>query len=327
MKIQIYITSIIILLIASCSEEELEPKFLNVDNFSITIPNNPIEGRVLGAISATTNQTNLAYTISSQTPVGALAINTHTGLLIVNNETLFDFKTNPSITGTVVVSSGDLSETANITITLDELNEYELSVVDYFKEIALGFEFGNASEITRRWTTNMRVFVGGSTISELLSELDIIISEINELSTTGFIIETVNDTIQSNFYIYFGSGNSYAEIFPSLSNIVGSNFGLFSIFWNASNELYTGYMYVDIFRANRTEQKHLLREELTQALGLGKDSERFPESIFQQAFSTITTEYAQIDKDLIRLLYHPSMSIGLNRNQVDQVLRNILTNE
>ena len=66
MKIQIYIASIIILLIASCSEEEIEPKFLNVDNFSITIPNNPIEGKVLGAISATTNQTNLAYTISSQ---------------------------------------------------------------------------------------------------------------------------------------------------------------------------------------------------------------------------------------------------------------------
>ncbi len=30
-----------------------------------------------------------------------------------------------------------------------ELSDYELEVVDYFKDIALGFEFGNASKITR----------------------------------------------------------------------------------------------------------------------------------------------------------------------------------
>ena len=86
-------------------------------------------------------------------------------------------------------------------------------------------------------------------------------------------------------------------------------------------------MYLDIFRANETEQKHLLREELTQSLGLAKDSPLYPESIFQQSFSTKTTEYAQMDKNLIRLLYHPDMEIGLNRIQVDSNLREILKTE
>lgn len=209
----------------------------------------------------------------------------------------------------------------------DRLTEYNSSVVDYFKDVALGFEFGDVSEITRRWTSDMRIFVGGSPTPELLSELDIIINEINDLSTTGFTIEVVDDTLQSNYYIYFGSGSSYAEIFPSQSNLVAANFGLFSIFWNGENELFRGYMYVDIFRADSTEQKHLLREELTQSLGLAKDSPLFSESIFQQAFSTKVTEYAQIDKDLIRLLYHPEMRIGLNESQADKVLRNILLEE
>jgi len=207
------------------------------------------------------------------------------------------------------------------------LTEYQADVIDYFKEIALGFEFGNASRITRRWSNDMKIFVGGSPTPELLTELDIIVDDIMSLTTTSFSIEIVSDSTQSNYYIYFGSGNSYSEIFPSLAGLVDSNWGLFNIFWNGSNELYTGYMYVDIYRASSVEQKHLLREELTQSLGLAKDSSLYSESIFQQSFSTNVTEYAEIDKDLIRLLYHPDMRTGLNIIQVDGVLRNILLYE
>ncbi len=209
-----------------------------------------------------------------------------------------------------------------------KLTAYNQRVVNYFKEVALGFEFGNASEITRRWEGGMKIFVGGNPSNELISELDKIISELNDLSTTQlFKIESVSDTLQSNFYIYFGSGNSYATIFPSQASLTASNFGLFTIYWDGNNELFRGNMYVDIFRTNQTEQRHLLREELTQSLGLAKDSSLYPESIFQQAFSTKTTEYAQIDKDVIRLLYHPQMTVGLNRNEVDAVLKEILLAE
>lgn len=208
------------------------------------------------------------------------------------------------------------------------LTPYNLGVVNYFKEVALGFELGNASEITRRWESEMKIFVGGNPSPDLLEELSKIISEINSLSTTRFFnIDIVNDTLQSNFYIYFGSGNSYAAIFPSQASLTPSNFGLFTIYWNGNNELFRGHLYVDIFRANQTEQKHLLREELTQSLGLGKDSYLYPESIFQQSFSTKTTQYAPIDKDLIRLLYHPRMNIGLNSIQVDPLLKDILLSE
>ena len=70
----------------------------------------------------------------------------------------------------------------------------------------------------------------------------------------------------------------------------------------------------------------MLREELTQSLGLARDSEEYLESIFQSAWTT-TNEYAEIDRDLIRLLYHPDVNIGLNENQLDEVLREILINE
>ena len=74
-------------------------------------------------------------------------------------------------------------------------------------------------------------------------------------------------------------------------------------------------MYVDIYRANTIEQRHLLREELTQSLGLAKDSFKYPNSIFQSSW-TQTLNYMEIDKDMIRY-YHPNMSTGLNALAVE----------
>ena len=50
-------------------------------------------------------------------------------------------------------------------------------------------------------------------------------------------------------------------------------------------------------------QKHLLREELTQSLGLRNDSYTYPESIFYSNW-TNTTEYTELDKSLIDMLYN-----------------------
>ncbi len=209
-------------------------------------------------------------------------------------------------------------------IAAESLTTYELSVVDYFKDVALGFEFGSASEITRKWNGNMNVFVKGEQDPDLLMELNRIKKEINELATDNFEMTVVASEAEANYIIFFGNATSYVNLYPSQSNLVDSNWGLFSVFWNASQQLNGGHMYVDIERANAQEQKHLLREELTQSLGLAKDSPEYDDSIFQQAW-TRTNEYAQIDRDIIKLLYHPDVNTGLNATQIDPVLKTILS--
>ena len=47
----------------------------------------------------------------------------------------------------IFLSSCDTDED----IIAPKLDEYDLEVISYFKEIALGFEFGSASKITRKW--------------------------------------------------------------------------------------------------------------------------------------------------------------------------------
>ncbi|MEC7069111.1 MAG: DUF2927 domain-containing protein [Bacteroidota bacterium] len=206
------------------------------------------------------------------------------------------------------------------------LTQYQIDVINYFKDIALGFEFGTASAITRKWKSPLNIFVGGKDSPALNQELIRIKDEINNLAKDGFKISIVNDSIASNYYIFFGSGQEYAQIYPNLANYVANNWGLFNIYWSSDNVLNYGHMYVDTQRANPQEQMHLLREELTQSLGLGKDSEKYPNSIFQSSW-TQTTEYLPIDRELIRLLYHPEMKIGLNDIAVEELLIEILQNE
>ena len=211
-------------------------------------------------------------------------------------------------------------------IIAPKLDEYDLEVISYFKEIALGFEFGSSSKITRKWCSDLKVFIGGETNSILLEELDNIISEISSLSTDNFNMEIVSDSSLSNYYIFFGKGDNYAKIFPSASSYVNNNWGLFFIWYNSSNCLNRGQMYVDTDRADFIQAKHLLREEFTQSLGLARDSDKYINSIFQSSWTT-TTSFSQIDKDLIRLLYHPEMQTGLNESEVDVLLRNVILNE
>lgn len=226
---------------------------------------------------------------------------------------------------TTVISSCSVEDP--ITPTEPKLTPFNQEVISYFKEVALGFEFGSASNITRKWGNNdMKIFVGGDTSETLANELSKIVSELNTLTTDNFSIEIVTDSTVSNFYIYFGSGNDYAAIFPLQKQYVDSNWGLFSVFWNGNNDITRGYMYVDVFRAAPIAQKHLLREELTQSLGLARDSPKYPDSIFQQSWTT-TTSYAKIDTELIRLLYHPRVSSGFTATQAESTLTAILLEE
>jgi hypothetical protein len=61
-------------------------------------------------------------------------------------------------------------------------------------------------------------------------------------------------------------------------------------------------------------------------VGLAKDSRRYPDSIFQTDWTTSGT-YADIDRELIRLLYHPEMQAGLERRSAQSLLAQILLSE
>jgi hypothetical protein len=195
-----------------------------------------------------------------------------------------------------------------------------LSDPDYFKEVALNVEFGSASSEIRKWLTDIRYFVSGEVTAELAAELDRVVAELNSL--VGVQLIEVSDTTEANFQIFFGSGEDYANnLEPNALDLIGNNNGLVWLYWNSEFEIYRGSMYVDVFRASSGEfQNHILREELTQGLGLLNDSFKYPDSIFYEPFSLVT-EYSAIDREVIQALYDDAVLPGMTEEDIDQLIQ------
>ncbi|AKQ44953.1 hypothetical protein TH63_03815 [Rufibacter radiotolerans] len=219
--------------------------------------------------------------------------------------------------------TGCLTEEEEVT---PELTQYDQSVISYFKEIGLGFFFGGSSEITRRWETDIKVYIEGTPTAENLSEFQKVRNEINALATNGFSIEVVSDKSQSNTTLFFGSVEQFSTLYPASAEVARVNLRAFSVWWNPSQEIYKSQIFIDNQQATATQQKSWTRGMLTGSIGLGQVSPTYSESIFYSKANT-NTAFTQLDKDLIRLLYHPNMRIGLNKDEVGKVLENILLDE
>lgn len=192
---------------------------------------------------------------------------------------------------------------------------------EYFLSIALGVEYGE-NETLKKWKNDLKIYVTDTTQTLLLQELDKIITELNNL--IGEIqLYRVNSRSKANFIVYLGDAATYmSDYAPEAACWIPGNLGFFWVNWNAEGVITKGSVFIDLQHNTAVDcRRHLLREELTQALGLMQDSKKYPNSIFQQNW-TCTTTYAEIDRDLIQLLYDPSLSTGMSKKEVINFFNN-----
>ncbi len=160
------------------------------------------------------------------------------------------------------------------------------------------------------------------------------INEINQLATDGFYIEITDNFSNSNAILYLCEKERVKDLnqeFYELLNNIDYDF--------------SGYAYSEALPATYVIDKTLIfistdyifdvqesaiLEEITQSLGLAFDSKRYATSIFYEDKYKLEEEikrYSQLDKDIIRLLYHPKMKPGFDSNEVDSVIKRILKSE
>tara|TARA_R110002012_G_scaffold75765_4_gene191352 strand:- start:1308 stop:2201 length:894 start_codon:yes stop_codon:yes gene_type:complete len=125
-------THIIILFISlltfSCSSDDdsstpqtnQQPANPTLQNLTLDINENPLNGDVLGSVQLD-NAIATSFSITSQSPSGAMSINATTGELTVIDAALFDFESNQTITATISETSAVNS--ATVTVNLINVNE------------------------------------------------------------------------------------------------------------------------------------------------------------------------------------------------------------
>ena len=199
---------------------------------------------------------------------------------------------------------------------------FDETVIAYFKTIALGFENGNGTEVTRRWQSDVRIYLAGSVDAGIRQKVAQTLQGLNELIEININLSIVEDSTASNVYAYFGTANAYEQLF---NDDLGNNAGYFTVFWSG-DVINKARIFVAANGLTDAQETSLILEEFTQIMGLGKDAPIYSNSIFYETPSDpgFATEYSERDRAIINLLYRPEMSVGLDAFTVDNRLRIML---
>jgi hypothetical protein len=182
--------------------------------------------------------------------------------------------------------------------------------IDYFTEIALGAEFGDDVPVIKKWNNDIRIKIFGEPTDADLQTINNIISDLNEI-LTGVKVKIVDK--KENVTITFSPESDFASIDP---NYVPTNYGFFWALWHDDNYvIYNASILVSSAEVTQEERSHLIREELTQSLGLMNDSTKYEDSIFYNEWTDIG-QYLSIDKAVIELLYQKKIKAGMTKEQV-----------
>lgn len=191
---------------------------------------------------------------------------------------------------------------------------YTEEEIDYFLEIALGTEYGDVQPVIRKWRQDLKIKLMGTPSDTDMKTLDDVLKELNGIIDGVSLWEVEG---QPNVEIHFLPEEEFSQIEP---NYVPLNYGFFWVQWNGDGELtFTRILIATDELITQTVRSHLLREELTQSLGLMRDSNRYRDSIFYQGF-TNTTSYSEIDKVVIEILYLDEIRTNMTEAEVRQVL-------
>jgi Protein of unknown function (DUF2927) len=184
---------------------------------------------------------------------------------------------------------------------------------EYFAEIALGSEFGSGRALIHKWGQQATVAVRGNQNPEDVRVVQELIEEINLAVGVPLLRFTEQ---QAEITIYLAPR---AELKKYEPHYVNGNDGFFWLYWSWTNNIHKANIVVDEGLETLTRH-HVIREELTQSLGLANDSYRYEESIFFQAFTSVTT-YSATDRAVMEMLYRCDVASGMNYEQLPALLK------
>ncbi|QTE21180.1 DUF2927 domain-containing protein [Polaribacter cellanae] len=210
---------------------------------------------------------------------------------------------------------------------------YEKELIDYFKEIALQSEYDNNPEKIIKWKESMLLYVvKEKEFKPQISVIKKVIDNINRLTTDGFKIILTDNYAKSNSILYLCNREqvykSNKDFYEMLTKDIDYDIaGLaYTEFSTKTHTIDKALIFINSEYSFDIQEATIL-EEITQSLGLAFDSKLYTNSVFYKEKSkqkVRVKKYSQLDKDIVRLLYHPKMKPGLDSIEVERVIKKIL---
>lgn len=217
--------------------------------------------------------------------------------------------------------------------------EYIEGQLSYIKQLTLGQYANNEDKRIIKWVNDINIYIEGDMSAYWSDVLDSLIIEINHIIDTTQLKRVASED-QANYLIITGSAKKdYLNFHPNVPLNFGERFGNFLmlpnsdperaiggflIYPNSDYEIIYGSMYIDfdMFGSNKY-RRHILRQMLTQSLGIPYKSRKYSDSIFSNHPSgQVVIKYSNFDKTIIKSLYDECVKTGMDKFALDHVLIN-----
>lgn len=192
---------------------------ITLQDFTVAIDENPTDGQVIGTMQGNGNGT-LSYSITSQSPMGAMAIDAGTGELTVIDPNLFDYEANPVITATILVDDGAETATATATINLNDIDEVAAQNTDLTidENPANGDVIGalQASGSNLTYTITFQNPAGAFNINQNTGELSVADETLFDFETNPNMLATISvsngtQSVSANAFVEINDLNEIGE--------------------------------------------------------------------------------------------------------------------
>lgn len=202
-------------------------------------------------------------------------------------------------------------------------------ITNSFFEVGLGAEHGVSPNLNlRKWKKPLRIYVEHQIGDQALHN-QLLDAHINQLvQITNFDIRRVERKSQANVYYYFTKQSMLpklvrTELGASVVEYLHGAICLANVKTDRNNHITSAHIFIPVDQA-RMHGKLVacIVEELTQTLGLIRDSELVFPSIFND--KTRNALLTGLDEILLRLLAENTVKAGMSRQELQPILLSLL---
>ncbi|UJW84496.1 DUF2927 domain-containing protein [Devosia sp. SL43] len=169
--------------------------------------------------------------------------------------------------------------------------------------IAIGSEYGDGGGGINKWRDEITVGLSGDWSKQDRDTLEHVIAELSLLIAPTRIRLVESDP---EMLVQFAPVDDFPKLNP---NYVPVNYGFFWLMFDRSG-LYDAQVLISTTGLTRAETDHIIREEITQSLGMANDLNDQSDSIFYGPWTDIQ-DYSASDTRVIRALYCADVAHGM----------------